>query len=55
VEPPRRVCVLAAACAALPDIDAIEWPLHASTTSLFSHRAITHSLTFALVRSWLNP
>jgi len=47
--PTRRACIVAAACAALPDIDAIGWPLHIPNTSLFSHRAITHSLTFALV------
>ena len=47
--PTRRVCIVAAACAALPDIDAIGWPLHVSGASLFSHRAITHSLTFAFV------
>ncbi len=46
--PARRVCVVAAACAALPDIDALGWPLHIPSTSLFAHRAITHSLTFAL-------
>jgi inner membrane protein len=42
------VCGVAAACAALPDIDVIGWPLHVSNASLFSHRAITHSLIFAL-------
>ncbi len=47
--PTRRVGIVAAACAALPDIDAIGWPLHIPNTSLFGHRAITHSLTFALV------
>jgi len=47
--PTRRVGIVAAACAALPDIDAIGWPLHIPDTSLFSHRAITHSLTFAVV------
>ncbi len=46
--PTRRVCVAAATCAALPDIDAIGWSLRVSDTSLFSHRAITHSLPFAL-------
>ncbi len=46
--PTRRVCVAAATCAALPDIDAIGWSLRISDTSLFSHRAITHSLAFAL-------
>jgi inner membrane protein len=32
---------VAAACAALPDIDFFGWP--------FAHRAITHSLAFALI------
>jgi len=40
--PVRRVCVAAAACAALPDIDVLFSPFVA-------HRAITHSLTFAVV------
>ena len=39
--PTRRVCLVAAACAALPDVDYFGWP--------FAHRAITHSLAFALV------
>jgi len=39
--PTRRVCVAAAACAALPDIDFFGWPV--------AHRAITHSLAFAVV------
>jgi inner membrane protein len=39
--PTRRVCLVAAACAALPDIDFFEWPV--------AHRAITHSLAFAVV------
>jgi inner membrane protein len=47
--PSGRVCAVAAACAALPDIDVIGWPLHLSDASLFSHRGITHSLAFALV------
>lgn len=47
--PTRRVCVVAAACAVLPDIDVIGWPLQVADTSLFAHRAITHSLAFALV------
>lgn len=47
--PSGRVCAVVAACAALPDIDVIGWPLHLSDASLFSHRAITHSLAFALV------
>jgi membrane-bound metal-dependent hydrolase YbcI (DUF457 family) len=45
--PSARVCIAAAACAALPDIDAIGWTLHISDTSTFAHRAITHSLAFA--------
>lgn len=39
--PTRRVCLVGAACAALPDIDFFGWP--------FAHRAITHSLAFAIV------
>lgn len=45
----RRVRVAAAVCAALPDIDVLGSPLHVSQTSLFGHRAITHSVTFALI------
>lgn len=52
--PARRLGLVAAACAALPDID---WPWDLPTTSLFSHRAITHSLLFAalaaVVATWL--
>jgi inner membrane protein len=47
--PTRRVCIVAAACAALPDIDVLGWPLHISGASPFGHRAITHSLAFAVV------
>jgi inner membrane protein len=43
------VCVAAAACAALPDIDVLWSPLHLANTSLLAHRAITHSLAFALI------
>jgi membrane-bound metal-dependent hydrolase YbcI (DUF457 family) len=39
--PTRRVCLIAAACAALPDVDYLGWPV--------PHRSITHSLLFALV------
>ena len=31
--PTRRLCLVAAACAALPDIDAIGWPLHVAGVS----------------------
>jgi len=47
--PTTRVCVAAAACAALPDIDVLWSPLQLADTSPFAHRAITHSLVFALV------
>jgi inner membrane protein len=40
--PLRRVCVAAAACAALPDIDVLASPL-------IAHRGITHSLLFAFI------
>ena len=43
--PSRRIWLTAAACAALPDID---WPMPMASTSLFGHRAITHSLIFAI-------
>ena len=51
--PSTRVCVAAAACAALPDIDVLGWPLHLSDASPFAHRAITHSLAFALIGALL--
>ena len=38
--PMPRVCLVAAACAALPDIDYLGWPA--------AHRSITHSIAFAL-------
>jgi inner membrane protein len=47
--PTTRVCVAAAACAALPDIDVLWSPFQLAETSPFAHRAITHSLAFALV------
>ena len=47
--PSRRVCIVAAACAALPDIDVLGWLLHIPGASTFGHRAITHSLAFAVV------
>ncbi|HEV2670659.1 MAG TPA: metal-dependent hydrolase [Gemmatimonadales bacterium] len=37
----RRLCLVAAACAALPDIDYLGWPV--------AHRGITHSIAFALL------
>lgn len=47
--PTRRVCLAAAVCAALPDIDVLASALHPTNASFLSHRAITHSLVFALV------
>jgi len=47
------VCLVAAACAALPDIDVIGGPLHLADSSAFAHRAITHSLAFVLVSAAL--
>jgi len=41
--------VAAAACAALPDVDVLWSPLHLAVTSPLAHRAITHSLAFALI------
>jgi len=46
--PATRLCVAGAVCAALPDIDVLWSPLHLVGTSPFAHRAITHSLAFAL-------
>lgn len=52
VPPTTRVCVAAAACAALPDID-ILWSQQLPDSSLFAHRAITHSVAFAVVAALL--
>jgi inner membrane protein len=48
VRPSTRVCLAATACAALPDIDVL-WSSGLPASSPFSHRALTHSLLFALV------
>ena len=45
----RRIRVAAAVCAALPDIDVLASSFHVGQASLFGHRAITHSLAFALI------
>jgi inner membrane protein len=44
--PVKRVCIAAAACAALPDIDVLAAPL-------IAHRGITHSLLFAFTTAAL--
>jgi inner membrane protein len=51
--PSRRVCVIAAACAGLPDIDVLGAALPGVDASLFGHRAITHSLAFAILAAAL--
>jgi len=50
--PSTRVCALAAACAALPDIDVL-WSSGLPQSSPFAHRALTHSLAFAVVATIL--
>jgi len=45
--PSTRACVAAAACAALPDIDVL-WSSGLPHSSPFAHRALTHSVLFAL-------
>jgi len=47
------VCLAAAACAALPTSTSSAGPLHISNASLFAHRAITHSLAFAVLGALL--
>lgn len=44
---PRRVWVAAAACAILPDADAIGYWLGVPYGSVWGHRGLTHSLCFA--------
>lgn len=46
--PDTRLCVLAATCAALPDIDVL-WSSGLPDSSPFAHRALTHSILFAVV------
>jgi inner membrane protein len=45
--PSLRICVAASACAALPDIDVV-WSMSLPDSSPFAHRAITHSIVFAV-------
>jgi inner membrane protein len=45
---PRRLWLVAAACAVVPDLDAIGWPFGLPAIAwLGGHRALTHSLLFA--------
>lgn len=47
--PPRRLALLAAACAVLPDADALGFQLGVPYRSFLGHRGFTHSLVFALI------
>jgi inner membrane protein len=46
---PRRFWLLAAFCAAIPDIDIIWSPYGISTDDMWGHRGITHSIPVAIV------
>ena len=46
---PRRLLIVGAAFAAMPDLDAIGFWLGVPSGGLFGHRGITHSLSFAVV------
>jgi inner membrane protein len=47
--PPRRLALLAAGCAVLPDADAVGFLLRIPYGSLLGHRGLSHSLAFALL------
>ena len=47
--PPRRFWIAAALCGAIPDIDIIGWGLNIPNESIVGHRALSHSIAFALV------
>ena len=46
---PTRFWVLTAACAILPDADAIGFALGVRYDSMWGHRGLTHSIAFALL------
>jgi inner membrane protein len=46
---PRRYWVLTAACAMLPDADAIGFAFGVRYESMWGHRGLTHSIAFALL------
>jgi inner membrane protein len=48
-EAPRRVWIVGATLAVLPDIDFVGYQLGVRYETLFGHRGITHSILFALV------
>lgn len=47
--PPARFWIVGAACATLPDLDAIGYRLGVPYDSALGHRGITHSLLFAAI------
>lgn len=51
--PPRRLALFAAACAALPDADALGFVLGVPYRSFLGHRGFTHSLAFAALTGLL--
>ena len=46
---PARFWILSMLCAVLPDADVLSFAFGIPYSSMFGHRGITHSLTFALV------
>jgi inner membrane protein len=46
-EVPRRIWMLGAACAVLPDLDVLGLPLGVPAASMLGHRGLSHSLFFA--------
>ena len=50
---PARFLVLSALCAVLPDADVISFAFGVERGSIFGHRGLTHSLTFALLLALL--
>lgn len=46
---PARFWLLAAGCAASPDLDAVGYRLGVPYDSLFGHRGLSHSLLFAMI------
>jgi inner membrane protein len=51
--PPARFWVLSVLCAVLPDADVISFAFGVQRGSMFGHRGLTHSLTFALLLALL--
>jgi inner membrane protein len=46
---PRRVLVLGAACASLPDVDVVAWDFGVRFGGMLGHRGLTHSLIVAAI------